>query len=558
MGIFDRFLGRAQKNQPIATVNQNLPLPQTMRGYNYLSGIGLQDLFANLSRRLPNTSKDWQNIAGDLMLNSIVSIAMDYYIRAFSQALPMVYRLVEGSETEYEKYPQHPILSLLANPQYQLAPTRFWSNCIIDYKIYGNVYIRKIRKSKGGPIIGLQFLPSQQCQPVGDNVNPITHYNYVVDGTPYAIQPEDVIHIAYGRDPVDYRLGRAPLMSVLREIATDNVASSCSYGLMSNSGLPSIMVSPDATDQITDVSDDDLRTLKRRLEDSFTGDNAGSVAVMSGPFKVEKISFSPSDMALDSIRHTPEERISSAMGLNCMVLNLSAGLQNSTYSNMFEAEQAAWNQGVIPLLTVFAESITQQLLNEYPESIDGDFFNWDLTKIKALQEDSYQEAKKAELLYKAGIIDRSEAKRMIGYDYNETDEQIYHPEAVPISTENPNSANKSVDLKKKTSFSPNEAMIRNAKRGLELREEFNRGGTEVGINRAKQIVSGSSLSEEDVLDMYSFFSRHINDKKAEGFNVGEPGYPSNGKIANLLWGGEAGFQWSKKERDTIMRERKES
>ena len=438
MGIFD-FLRPAQKNQPIATINQNLPLPQVMRGQNYLSGIGLQDLFANLSRRLPNTSKDWQNICGDLMLNSIVAIAMDYYIRGFSQALPMVYRLVDGSKTEYEKYPQHPMLALLANPQYQLAPTRFWSNCIIDYKIYGNVYIRKIRKSKGGPVIGLQFLPSQQCQPVGDNVNPITHYNYVVDGTPYAVSPEDIIHIAYGRDPIDYRLGRSPLMSVLREIATDNVASSCAYGLMNNSGLPSIMVSPDATDQIVDISDDDLRTMKRRLEDSFTGDNAGSIAVMSGPFKVEKVSFSPSDMALDSIRHTPEERISSAMGLNCMVLNLSAGLENSTYSNMFEAEAAAWNQGIIPLLTVFAESITQSLLNEYPESLPGDFFNWDLTKIKALQDDSLQEAKKAELLYKAGIIDRSEAKRLIGYDYNPTDEEIYHPQATPISTQNPNS-----------------------------------------------------------------------------------------------------------------------
>jgi HK97 family phage portal protein len=436
MGIFD-FLRPTQKSQPIATINQNLPLPQTMRGANYLSGIGLQDLFANLSRRLPNTNKDWQNIAGDLMLNSIVAISLDYYIRGFSQALPMVYRLVEGSDTEYEKYPQHPMIALISNPQYQLAPTRFWSNCIIDYKIYGNVYIRKIRKSKGGPVIGLQFLPSQQCQPVGDNINPITHYNYVVDGTPYAVEPEDIIHIAYGRDPVDYRLGRSPLMSTLREIATDNVASSTAFGLMNNSGLPSIMVSPDATDQIVDISDDDLRTMKRRLEDSFTGDNAGSIAVMSGPFKIEKVSFSPNEMALDAIRHTPEERISSAMGLNCMVLNLSAGLQNSTYSNMQEAEQSAWNQGIIPLLTVFAESITQDLLNEFPETQEGDFYNWDLSKIKALQDDSLQEAKRAELLYKSGIIDRAEAKRLVGYEYNATDEQIYHPEGTPISTQNP-------------------------------------------------------------------------------------------------------------------------
>lgn len=543
MGIFDRFLGRAEKSQPIANVNQNLPLPQVMRGYNYLSGIGLQDLFANLSRRLPNTSKDWQNICGDLMLNSIVAIAMDYYIRGFSQALPMVYRLVEGSETEYEKYPEHPMLALLANPQYQLAPTRFWSNCIIDYKIYGNVYIRKIRKSKGGAVIGLQFLPSQQCQPVGDNVNPITHYNYVVDGTPYAVQPEDIIHIAYGRDPIDYRLGRSALMSVLREIATDNVASSTAFGLMNNSGLPSIMVSPDATDQIVDVSDDDLRTLKKRLEDSFTGDNAGSIAVMSGPFKVEKVSFSPSDMALDSIRHTPEERISAAMGLNPIILNLSAGLENSTYNNMQEAEAAAWNQGIIPLLTVFAESITQNLLNEYPESMPGDFFNWDVSKVKALQDDTFQEAKKAELLYKSGIIDRAEAKRIVGYDYNETDEEIYHPEAVPISTQNPNSdiGRKSI----KASYKPTDAMVRNARRALDWKDEGKDGGTIIGLTRANQIVNRENLSEDTVVRMYSFFSRHAVDKEAEGFYQGQEGYPSPGAVAWNLWGGDAGFEWSR-------------
>jgi HK97 family phage major capsid protein/HK97 family phage prohead protease len=45
--------------------------------------------------------------------------------------------------------------------------------------------------------------------------------------------------------------------------------------------------------------------------------------------------------------------------------------------------------------------------------------------------------------------------------------------------------------------------------------------------------------------MYSFFSRHEVDKQAEGFRPGEEGYPSNGRIAWALWGGDAGFSWSK-------------
>ena len=546
MGIFDRFLGRNSKATQ-ANPRMDLPLPTVMRGTNFYSGIGMQDLFAQLSRRLPNSTKDWTSICGDLMLNSIVAISMDYFIRAFSEARPMVYRLIPGSDSEYEKYPQHPILPLLANPQPNLAPSRFWSNVITDYKIYGNAYIRKLRSSVNGPVIGLQFLPSQQVQPVGNNTEPIVAYNYVVDGNPYAIKPDDIIHIAYGRDPEDYRLGRSPLMSTLREVATDNVASSTAYGLMKNSGMPSLMVGPDATDQTVDVSDDDLRTLKKRLQDSFTGENNGSIAVMSGPFKMEKVSFSPSDMALDSVRHTPEERITSALGLNCLVLNLSAGLQNSTYSNLQEATQSAWNNGVIPLLRVFAESITQNLLDEYPESVFGDFFDWDLSEISALKDDDYKEAQKAELLFKAGIIDRAEAKRMIGYEYNPTDEQIYHPDATPlfIPTQNPNKSFEDLDIKKKTSYRPNEAMVNNARRALRWKDDGEDGGTIIGLTRANQIVNKENLSEETVVRMFSFFSRHEVDKKAEGFFSGQEGYPSNGRVAWDLWGGDAGFSWSR-------------
>ena len=547
MGILDRLLGRNTKATQIANPRMDLPLPQVMRGTNFYSGIGMQDLYANLSRRLPNSSKDWTIICGDLMLNSVVAISMDYYIRAFAEARPMVYRLVPGSESEYEKYPEHPILPLLANPQPNLAPSRFWSNVITDYKIYGNAYIRKLRSSAKGPVIGLQFLPSQQVQPVGNNTEPLVAYNYVVDGNPFAINPDDIIHIAYGRDPEDYRVGRSPLMSCMREIATDNVASSTAYGLMKNSGMPSLMVGPDATDQTVDISDDDLRTLKKRLQDSFTGENNGSIAVMSGPFKMEKVSFSPSDMALDTVRHTPEERITSALGLNCLVLNLSAGLQNSTYSNLQEATQSAWNNGVIPLLRVFAESITQNLLDEYTESVYGDFFDWDLSEIKALKEDDYKEAQKAELLYKAGIIDRAEAKRMVGYDYNPTDEQIFHPDATPlfIPTQNPNKSFDDLDVKKKTSYRPTDAMVNNARRALRWKDDGFDGGTIVGLTRANQIVNKENLSEETVVRMFSFFSRHEVDKEAEGFFSGQEGYPSNGRVAWDLWGGDAGFSWSR-------------
>jgi len=101
-------------------------------------------------------------------------------------------------------------------------------------------------------------------------------------------------------------------------------------------------------------------------------------------------------------------------------------------------------------------------------------------------------------------------------------------------------------------------MKEEAKKGLEWRKEYNRGGTLVGVARANQLVSGERMSPSTVLRMYSFFSRHEVDKQAEGFSPGEKGYPSAGRIAWALWGGNPGFTWSKMKRDQIMKEREKS
>ena len=96
------------------------------------------------------------------------------------------------------------------------------------------------------------------------------------------------------------------------------------------------------------------------------------------------------------------------------------------------------------------------------------------------------------------------------------------------------------------SYKPIEGMIDEAKRGLEWRREYGRGGTSVGIARARDISNGKSLPLATVKRMKSFFARHEVDKKAEGFRPGEKGYPSNGRIAWALWGGDAGKSWSEK------------
>ena len=99
---------------------------------------------------------------------------------------------------------------------------------------------------------------------------------------------------------------------------------------------------------------------------------------------------------------------------------------------------------------------------------------------------------------------------------------------------------------KEISTKPTNGMISEAKRGLEWREEYGRGGTEVGVARARDIINGKNLSFDTVKRMRSFFARHEVDKKGKGFSQGEEGYPSAGRIAWALWGGDAGKSFAEK------------
>ena len=106
---------------------------------------------------------------------------------------------------------------------------------------------------------------------------------------------------------------------------------------------------------------------------------------------------------------------------------------------------------------------------------------------------------------------------------------------------------KGVDIDTK----PTDGMVSAASQALDWREEYGRGGTAVGVARARDIINRQNLSIDTVKRMYSYFARHEVDKQAEGFNSGEEGFPSAGRIAWGLWGGDAGQTWSKRIVDRV-------
>ena len=97
-------------------------------------------------------------------------------------------------------------------------------------------------------------------------------------------------------------------------------------------------------------------------------------------------------------------------------------------------------------------------------------------------------------------------------------------------------------MMKEIDFTPPEIVAQNAAQGLEWRARYGRGGTEVGVARARELVAREALTPETNRRMVSYFARHEVDKR--GRNFFNDDNPSAGRIAWLLWGGDEGRAWA--------------
>ena len=94
-----------------------------------------------------------------------------------------------------------------------------------------------------------------------------------------------------------------------------------------------------------------------------------------------------------------------------------------------------------------------------------------------------------------------------------------------------------------------------AKKALNWRKEESRGGTPVGLNTARTLAKGGQIGIKKIRHIAKYFPRHEVDKQGEGWEPGEDNFPSNGRIAWALWGGDAAWRWS---RAIVERENKKA
>jgi HK97 family phage portal protein len=363
-------------------------------------------LFGNYGLLLPRSTFDYGGEVGDGTGSSIVVAVVNWMARTFPEAPVIIV------DKRHQLVEDHPMPALIERPNPYHSGVLLWIATLVDWATTGNGYWLKVRSQAGRPA-ELWWAPSWTMEPkwVQDRPDFITHYEYRPGGSGLRdIAPGDVVHFRYGLDPDNTRKGLSPLRSLLREIFTDDEAANFTASLMRNLGVPGVVISPENPN--ANVKKEAAEQIKQDWKERFGGDKRGEPLVMTGPTKVQVLSFSPEQMNLRDLRRVPEERVSAVFGVAAVVAGLGAGLDRSTFTNFAEAREAAYEGNIIPTQRLMAADLRNQLLGEFTsdKNLNVEF---DLTRVRVLQPDMDKLAERGRIMVSGGFGTVGDARRLV-------------------------------------------------------------------------------------------------------------------------------------------------
>lgn len=368
----------------------------------------------------PNSKINYGIEAGRLIQSSLVMAAVNWLGRVLPEAPLQVMRAdARGKE---QPIPNHPAIDLLNRPNLFFSGATLWKAFATSWITSGNVYFIKIRNSFG-QVTELWHVPSFMIDPrwPEDGSEFISYYEYQADGAIVRIRVEDVIHFRDGADPDNMgRTGLSPVASVLREVCADNEVAAYQFLILKNSGVPPVVISLKEGAAAVKF---DAAAFKQEYMARTTGDRRGEPFVSTRAIELTKLGFNPSELDLKVLRHLPESRFASVIGIAKETLGFGAADENSTYNNVQQADERSIRTYAKPLWEFIGDELTHQLRRDVGLRRNHRI-GFDLRQIAALQEDQDKLHERASLDLGSGGITVNEYREMIGLE-SRPDGEVY-------------------------------------------------------------------------------------------------------------------------------------
>ena len=271
--------------------------------------------------------------------------------------------------------------------------------------------------------------------------------------------------------------------------------------------------------------------------------NAYGTLLLEEGLSYKQVRHSNSESQMDETRSFQNIEICKIFGVPPHKVGI---LDKATFSNIEEQSREYITDTIMPWVVRWEAELNRKLLSA-TQRRQGFHYKFNLdSQLRATLKDRY-DAYQIGILN--GIINKNEAREKEGlapYDGGEIfiEPMNHAPVGDSVTDQADSRSDDDYESREHLWMVPTASMAKYAARALEWRAEFNRGGTAVGVARARDIKNRKTLSQRTVNRMRSYFARHEVDKQAEGFNSGEDGFPSAGRIAWDLWGGNEAKTWA--------------
>jgi HK97 family phage portal protein len=382
---------------------------------------------------------DWARNAGadgNEFKSSVLAAPLDFLMRTFPEAPPIVKRRRQGL---WEEEPDHPLTKLLENPNPFYGGEELWMTTVLDLA-FGNAFWIKVRNRIGDPV-ELWWVPryAMKAKWPDDGKTFISHYEYNVGRGAKDIPVRDVVHLRYGIDPNNTRYGLSRLGALMREVGVDEQAANFTATILRNLGVIGIVISPEAS--VGQVSKETLQETKAYVNAQFTGERRASPLALGAATKVQTLNYNMQGFDVSPIRDVSEERVCAVLGIPAAVVGFGTGLQQTKVgATMRELRQLTWTGGILPLQRNVGKQIQRQLMSEFEvDKRQLAKFTFDDTQVRALWEDQNEKHTRVREDYKATLIDRAEARRETGRAARTEDVDVYFsaPTAGTATTDTP-------------------------------------------------------------------------------------------------------------------------
>jgi HK97 family phage portal protein len=350
---------------------------------------------------------------------------------------------------------EHPLLTLLENPNPFVDGRLFIKSLASFFTLTGNVYVNVIGSNRP---VELSILAPQNMTILPD----------MRDGYPDRYQYSSTSsNIVYKRDQnnkffssVGNELGHlrtfnprycnndlygiSDLVACELEISQYMLASIHNNSLLMNQARPSGILTYKG--EVTDIPQETVDEIKETLRNNLSGAaNAGGSTFLSGDFDWKQLSQSVKDMDFATLKKQTTEAIYNALKIPLPMVSPD----NMTLANMEQAKLNFYDNTIIPLATTIFKYLGSLLLSRYPNSENLEL-TFDPASIEALEPRQIDNTLK---LSNSGVLTINEIRSRLGYEDLEGGDTLYQQATLaPIASDTFTEDNREKPTQEKSIF----------------------------------------------------------------------------------------------------------